>query len=284
MSSLDIPKLQRDRSMYEEDENYVWDFETNLQYVKPYWELNKSYTKRRWENKPIKEIFLSEKSYTFRNVFSKAVEKKRIGVNGKLVTPEYKMQKNDYVEIWRHRHEPPTWIPVFERLQRKELTVCFENDKILALDKPASLSIHPAQLYSRNTLLHMANHGYFQKNNGEAQEKEEEKNCEKKINKCNTTRNDKNNENDSDFQTNQKPEKHTTNEKKRKRKRKRKRKKKALSETNNNAMTMNQLRTVLPPIASNPPYAFRTVHRLDRLTSGVTILAKSPAAAREWID
>ncbi|ETO13104.1 hypothetical protein RFI_24271 [Reticulomyxa filosa] len=66
--------LLRDAKFYEEDDFYVWDFEKNLQYVKPYWFYRKTHTKKRWENKSIEEVFASELSHIPQRIFLKACQ------------------------------------------------------------------------------------------------------------------------------------------------------------------------------------------------------------------
>ncbi|ETO13103.1 myb domain-containing protein [Reticulomyxa filosa] len=67
----------------------------------------------------------------------------------------------DRMEVWEHRHEPTVCYSELQQHKGYELNVCFENEKMLAVDKPSCLTIHPTALYLRNSLLYMANHGYF---------------------------------------------------------------------------------------------------------------------------
>ena len=73
------------------------------------------------------------------------IRKGEVRVNKKRIRPEYKLQTGDLVRIPPLRQQPEALesraIPA-DLCRRLERAILFEDDKVLAIDKPAGLAVH----------------------------------------------------------------------------------------------------------------------------------------------
>ena len=76
-----------------------------------------------------------------------AIETGRITVGGKRVPLDYKIANGDVITHSTHRHEPP--------VLDTPVTIAFANDKVVVVNKPASMPVHPCGRYRHNSLLYV---------------------------------------------------------------------------------------------------------------------------------
>jgi RluA family pseudouridine synthase len=124
--------------------------------VEPYDFTFESFAKGRWIGKDIYHVFVSEFRDRSNAYYAKAIDEGRITVSGQLVKRDYKVKHGDIIQHSVHRHEPPV-------LNRK-IKIIQKDDKLLIVDKPPSLPVHPTGRYCHNTLVNILKyeHGYDQ--------------------------------------------------------------------------------------------------------------------------
>ncbi len=86
-----------------------------------------------------------------RNTIQKWIEEGHIKVNGKVVKPGYKLKLTDRIEI--HAGEPEVPRTVLEPWDYP-LEILYEDDEILAINKPAHVTVHPGAGRSSHTIAH----------------------------------------------------------------------------------------------------------------------------------
>ncbi|UCC17644.1 MAG: RluA family pseudouridine synthase [Dehalococcoidales bacterium] len=71
-----------------------------------------------------------------------------VRVNGNVARAGYKLDTGDTITV-----EIPPAKPVFLRSEEIPLTIIYEDDELLVVDKPAGLTVHPAPGHSSHTLV-----------------------------------------------------------------------------------------------------------------------------------
>ena len=180
--------------------DYVWsqtvdDNSCYVQYVVPYWYLHKTYVKKRWENRSIGDVFAKEFSFLPQDVVTQYIDSKQITItrnNNSIenLTQDTILKHNDCIHISQHKHEPPCYRQLNidhkrDKMNNKDkklligcqpdcnynynynLTVLFENEDIIVVNKPATLPTHASSLYAKNSVLFMLENGYINNNNSD---------------------------------------------------------------------------------------------------------------------
>eukprot|EP00924_Labyrinthula_sp_SR-Ha-C_P003537 snap_masked-scaffold_53-processed-gene-0.33-mRNA-1 protein AED:0.59 eAED:0.59 QI:0/-1/0/1/-1/1/1/0/426 len=122
-----------------------------LRTVKPYLHTFTTSVKQRWLNRFIYDIFVEEFVGKSKEYYKKAISSGLIYVETKnkqkhLVSLKYKVQMVDKIVHLVHLHEPPV-----KYLHTEELVI-YDDDNILAVNKPASVPVHPCGGYRKNSL------------------------------------------------------------------------------------------------------------------------------------
>jgi len=95
------------------------------------------------------DLFCAENDERFsRSQVKKAIGDGMVTVNGTLVKPNYRVREGDVVVVTRHVPEPSS-CPA----EDIPLTVLFEDESLIVLDKPAGIVVHPAAGHNRGTLV-----------------------------------------------------------------------------------------------------------------------------------
>lgn len=76
-----------------------------------------------------------------------AMESGKILINGKPANPEYVVKNGDLVSHKIHRHEPP--------VTAEDIAVVHEDEKMIVINKPAGIPVHPAGRYNFNSIVEM---------------------------------------------------------------------------------------------------------------------------------
>jgi len=76
-----------------------------------------------------------------KSYYEGAIEAGRILVSGKKVTCNYLIKGGDELIHLVHRHEPA--VGLADLSSDDPIRVVYENEKVLVIDKPATLPIHP---------------------------------------------------------------------------------------------------------------------------------------------
>lgn len=92
-------------------------------------------------------------------------QNKRIFVNLEHVSIDYQLKFNDQLTFelddqdFSYQQIYPSSIPSYDF----ERTICFENEDVLIVDKPANIKVHPHSPGENDTLLNFANNYFLQK-------------------------------------------------------------------------------------------------------------------------
>lgn len=133
-----------------DDANYY--FENGLRKVYPYTYLYQATSKKRWLGRKLIEVMKAE----FRDIpeadLLKRFETKRIIVNGEAVTPEFKLNHNDFICNRNHRHELP--------VLAAPIRIIHSDKNLLVVEKPPSLPVHPCGRFRHNSLINILHKEY----------------------------------------------------------------------------------------------------------------------------
>ncbi|CAG8436998.1 10492_t:CDS:2 [Ambispora gerdemannii] len=155
-SSIKTPskKTKKQTHSLESAEYYL---EEGLRKVKPYYFEFQTYAKGRWIGKSISNVFCTEFRDQSPEYYKSAIRKGLITINGNHVSAETIIRNQDIIGHEIHRHEPPVTGQSIAILK-------VDNDNgVLAIDKPASIPVHPTGRYRHNTALHIlrSEHGFM---------------------------------------------------------------------------------------------------------------------------
>eukprot|EP01063_Lacrimia_lanifica_P018827 TRINITY_DN2577_c1_g1_i9.p2 TRINITY_DN2577_c1_g1~~TRINITY_DN2577_c1_g1_i9.p2 ORF type:complete len:296 (+),score=116.83 TRINITY_DN2577_c1_g1_i9:49-888(+) len=116
-----------------------------LRCVRPYWYDLETHVKGRWVGRTLLDVFLKEFPHHSEAYYKTAIELGRILIDGWETSAEHKVQHNEKLTHSLHRHEYPVLdLPV---------KILAESDRFYAVDKPASIPVHPCGRYAQNTLV-----------------------------------------------------------------------------------------------------------------------------------
>lgn len=104
----------------------------------------KAYTKERWIGRKLIDVLSSEFKRRIPLYFEKAVIAGAVRVNGVAVSEGYILKHGDLITHTTHRHEPP--------IPSDEISVVFDSEDIIVVDKPSGIPCHPNSSYNKNSL------------------------------------------------------------------------------------------------------------------------------------
>lgn len=119
-----------------------------LRFVRPYQHQFVMTCKRRWRGRPVLEVLESELEKSSPNFWKQEFEGGRITVNGQPVSPTHLWGAQDRIVHSLHRHESPV-------VMNDSVSVVLEDDRLLVIDKPASVPVHPCGTYRKNSLMYI---------------------------------------------------------------------------------------------------------------------------------
>ncbi|XP_068195268.1 pseudouridylate synthase RPUSD2 [Antennarius striatus] len=121
-------------------------FEGGLRKVCPYYFEFKTYCKGRWIGKSLLEVFKSEFRAESIEYYRMAAKEGRIRLNETPVEDlSVVLRNNDHMRNTVHRHEPP--------VVGRPLEILVDDGKVLVVDKPASIPVHPCGRFRHNTVI-----------------------------------------------------------------------------------------------------------------------------------
>eukprot|EP00049_Salpingoeca_infusionum_P020377 m.363968 g.363968 ORF g.363968 m.363968 type:complete len:499 (+) comp24905_c0_seq1:66-1562(+) len=130
----------------------VIDSKAGLRRIPPYDYTFECYVKGRWFNRPLLEVFSKEFQAQSPAAYKAAIEAGRITVNGRQVSPDHILRNGQTVCNAVHRHEPPVCAD--------PIPILYEDDTLLAVNKPSSIPVHPCGRYRHNTVIALLGHEY----------------------------------------------------------------------------------------------------------------------------
>ncbi|KAH6655625.1 RluA family pseudouridine synthase [Truncatella angustata] len=121
--------------------------EGGLRRVEPYHYTYNTWCKERWRGRTLLDIFESEFRDRPVTYYKGAMESGKILINSKPARPEYVVKNGDLVSHKIHRHEPP--------VTADDVLVIHEDEKMIVINKPAGIPVHPAGRYNFNSVVEM---------------------------------------------------------------------------------------------------------------------------------
>lgn len=129
-------------------------FDGILRKVYPYYFIFHSFAKGRWYNRTLLDVIQSEFRAIPQDKIVERIETGLTRINGKIVSPDYRIKNGDDMQSKIHRHEMP--------VLAQEIKIVHEDDEFLVIDKPPSLPVHPCGRYRFNSIIALLykEHGY----------------------------------------------------------------------------------------------------------------------------
>ncbi|VVC36908.1 Pseudouridine synthase, catalytic domain,Pseudouridine synthase, RluC/RluD, conserved [Cinara cedri] len=127
---------------YNETSYYI---ENGLRKVYPYYFTFTTFTKGRWVNQNILDVFAREFRAHPAEEYERCIKTGSLTVNYQKVDTEYKLKHNDLLANVVHRHEVP--------VTNEPITIVHMDDDIVVVNKPASIPVHPCGRYRHNTVV-----------------------------------------------------------------------------------------------------------------------------------
>ncbi|XP_029341642.1 RNA pseudouridylate synthase domain-containing protein 2, partial [Acyrthosiphon pisum] len=127
---------------YNETSYYI---ENGLRKVYPYYFTFTTFTKGRWVNQNILDVFAREFRAHPAEEYERCIKSGSLTVNYQKVDTQYKLKHNDLLANVVHRHEVP--------VTNDPITIVHMDDDIVVVNKPASIPVHPCGRYRHNTVV-----------------------------------------------------------------------------------------------------------------------------------
>lgn len=112
--------------------------------IKPYYYNYKAFCKERWRDKKLVDIFTKEFRDRPSEYYVEVIQKGGVIVDGQPSTLDTIVRNGDIIIHKVHRHEPP--------VSSKPIRVVFQDDDLMAIDKPSGIPVHPTGRYRYNTV------------------------------------------------------------------------------------------------------------------------------------
>lgn len=127
-----------------EDES-IYEVKHGLRFVKAYTHEFTTFAKRRWVGKSLLDVFSAEFKAYSTSYYEEAIAKGMILCNGKIVSATaYKIKEGDKIIHNTSREETPIVADLPE--------VVFEDARVIAVNKPSSVPVHPCGNFKFNSL------------------------------------------------------------------------------------------------------------------------------------
>ncbi|ETW38291.1 hypothetical protein PFTANZ_01023 [Plasmodium falciparum Tanzania (2000708)] len=116
-----------------------------LRFVSPYVYTYKLFSKKRWVGKKIADVMTSEFCAYDMNYFIESIKKGYVKVNKQMVSTDYIIQSNDFIEHKLLLFEKPVLC--------NKIIILYEDQNFICVYKHSSLPTHPVGSYQYNSLL-----------------------------------------------------------------------------------------------------------------------------------
>lgn len=120
-----------------------------VRYVAPYVHEFATFAKGRWLGRELLEVLHSEFGAHPIEYWKQAIESGFVSIHGKKVSPSYQFANGDKLKHITHRHEPCVV---------GKIDFVGEDNRIIAVNKPSSMPVHPSGAYRFNSLLQILGH------------------------------------------------------------------------------------------------------------------------------
>lgn len=134
----------------EETEGAHYEIDGPLRRVTPYFFTYLTYCKLRWRDRKLIDIFIDEFRDKEPEFYRKAIAEGRVLLNKTPSSIDSVVKNGDLISHRLHRHEPS--------VTSRPIKIVFEDENIIAIDKPSGLPVHPAGRYRYNTITKIMQH------------------------------------------------------------------------------------------------------------------------------
>ncbi|KAK6205473.1 DRAP deaminase [Scheffersomyces amazonensis] len=136
----------------EESEGASYIIDGRLRRVHPYYFTYLTYCKMRWRDRKLIDIFIDEFRDRAPEYYRKAISEGSVTLNKKPANLESIVRNGDLISHRTYRREPP--------VSSREIKIVFENENIIAIDKPSGIPVHPTGRYRYNTITKIFQHEF----------------------------------------------------------------------------------------------------------------------------
>lgn len=121
-----------------------------LRRVPPYYFTYLTYCKQRWRDRNILEIFATEFREKDASYYRQMIEEGQVTINSIKVGLDATVKNGDLISHRTHKHEPP--------VPDSRIEIVYQDEDIVAIDKPAGIPVHPVGRYKFNTITEIMKH------------------------------------------------------------------------------------------------------------------------------
>lgn len=136
----------------EEAEGASYVIDGRLRRVNPYYFTYLTYCKLRWRDRNLLDIFVSEFRDRSPELYKKAIEEGQVTLNKKPANLDSIVRNGDLISHRSYKREPP--------VTSREIKIVYEDDEIVAIDKPSGIPVHPTGRYRYNTITKIFQHEF----------------------------------------------------------------------------------------------------------------------------
>ncbi|CAK7898849.1 bifunctional protein Rib2p [[Candida] anglica] len=145
--------LSRTKTINEEEaEGASYVIDGPLRRVNAYYFTYLTYCKLRWRDRKLVDLFTEEFRDRDADFYRKTIAEGQIMLNRKPGNLESVVRNGDLISHRCHRHEPP--------VSSRPIKIVHEDDKIIAIDKPSGIPVHPTGRYRYNTITKVFQHEF----------------------------------------------------------------------------------------------------------------------------
>lgn len=145
--------LSRTKTINEEEaEGASYVIDGPLRRVNAYYFTYLTYCKLRWRDRKLVDLFTEEFRDRDADFYRKTIAEGQIMLNRKPGNLESVVRNGDLISHRCHRHEPP--------VLSRPIKIVHEDDKIIAIDKPSGIPVHPTGRYRYNTITKVFQHEF----------------------------------------------------------------------------------------------------------------------------
>ncbi|EGW31977.1 DRAP deaminase [Spathaspora passalidarum NRRL Y-27907] len=136
----------------EESEGASYIIDGRLRRVNPYYFTYLTYCKMRWRDRKLIDVFIDEFRDKSPEAYKKAIGEGHVTLNQKPANLETIIRNGDLISHRSYKREPP--------VTSRPIKIVYEDDDIIAIDKPSGMPVHPVGRYRYNTVTKIFQHEF----------------------------------------------------------------------------------------------------------------------------
>lgn len=145
--------LNQKKTIFEEEsEGAGYIIDGRLRRVPAYFFTYLTYCKMRWRDRKLLDIFVNEFRDRDAEFYKRAIGSGQVTINKKGANLDTIVRNGDLISHRCHRHEPS--------VSSQPIKIVFEDENIIAIDKPSGIPVHPTGRYRFNTITKIFQHEF----------------------------------------------------------------------------------------------------------------------------